>query len=310
MWKAFGRVTGNAYKRVKLRGKTRSGVMGKSTGAAQFRRLLNERVSGAVRPGVEALLLAAVALGCAQAGWTFLAPANAGASTAASTGDTDDHHIEVAEIRSPFAPDASGAASHAVAAMLSSVELLGVRSSTDPMRSGAMFTLADGAQRAFLVGQEVVDGVVLSDVEANFVILSYDGGEHRLDMSAPPTFSFARAMMGQQSAPATTPVAADVSAASPDQIALGESERAWLASTLANVERRNGEAYGWRIAGSLPQAVTDAGLAEGDLVLAVNGAGPGDLGVIAAAARSNAVSLEIERGGVRRTIRLTSGQPA
>mgnify|MGYP002777123348 CR=1 FL=1 len=281
--------------------------MAKATSVAQFSRALNERVSGAVRPGVEALLLAAVALGCAQAGWTFLAPATAGASSTASSTDADDHVLEMAEVRSPFAPDATGAASHAIAATLSSVELLGVRSSTDPMRSGAMFTLADGAQRAFLVGQEVVDGVVLSDVEANYVILTHDGGEHRIDMAAPPSFSYARALMGQEPAPVM--LTADAAAAQ-DQIALGDAERAWLASTLANVERRNGEAYAWRISGALPQAVLDAGLADGDLVLAVNGAGPGDLGVVAAAARANAVSLEIERGGVRRTIRLESGQPA
>lgn len=281
--------------------------MAKAINVAQLGRVFNDRVSGAVRPGVEALLLAAVALGCAQAGWTLLAPATAGASSTASSTDPEDYALGVSEVRSPFAPDATGAASHAIAATLSSVELLGVRSSTDPMRSGAMFTLADGAQRAFLVGQEVVEGVVLRDVGSHYVILTHDGGEHRLEMAAAPGFSYARALMGQEPAP-TTP-ALEV-AASPDQIVFGDSERAWLASTLANVERRDGEAYGWRIGGALPQAVLDAGLADGDLVLAVNGAGPGDLGVVAAVARANAVSLEIERGGVRRTIRLESGHPA
>lgn len=283
--------------------------MAKASSVAQLGRALNDRVGGAVRPGVEALLLAAVALGCAQAGWTLLAPATAGASSTTSTSDSDDYAMTVSEVRSPFAPDATGAASHAIAATLSSVQLLGVRSSTDPMRSGAMFTLADGAQRAFLVGQEVVEGVVLSDVEANYVILSHDGGEHRLEMAAAPAFSYARALMGQEPAPAAAVAVAEV-ASSQGQIALGDAERAWLASTLANIERRDGEAYAWRISGALPQAVLEAGLADGDLVLAVNGAGPGDLGVVAAAARANVVSLEIERDGVRRTIRLQTGQPA
>ena len=66
---------------------------------------LRERAAGALRPSVEALLLAAVALGCAQAGWTVLTPSNASA-TASTTDETDDNLLTVADVRSPFAPEA------------------------------------------------------------------------------------------------------------------------------------------------------------------------------------------------------------
>ncbi|UPT64640.1 MAG: hypothetical protein M0D54_09115 [Hyphomonadaceae bacterium JAD_PAG50586_4] len=270
---------------------------------------LKSRLSGAVRPSIEALLLAAVALGCAQAGWTLLTPGVAGASTSTSVDETDDSRFESVEVQSPFAPDARGMASssHAVAALLSSVQLNGVRMSTDPMRDGAMFTLGDGAQRAFMVGQEVADGVTLADVEASYVVLSYAGGERRLDMQAGPQFSFARAMMGLERAEGAPGVAAAPGADAVDvQVAsrLSGADRAWLAATLANVETTNGVARGWRITETAPSAVREAGLQSGDLVTAINGAGPDDLGAVLAAARGDRLDVRVARGDTQLTFSL------
>lgn len=279
--------------------------------AARVGRSIGERLSCMVRPSVEALLLAAVALGCAQAGWTLLTPGSASASSNATNSEgAAEPFLETAEVRSPFAPDATGAGSHVIEALLSSVQLNGIRMSTEPARSGAMFTLADGGHRAFMVGQEVVDGVVLSEVTADYVLLSYDGGQHRVDMAAAPAFSFARAMMGLEPASGAEPPA---SASQSDDQAdaqhhLSAADQAWLARTLSQVEARDGRAVGWRVADAPPGAVTRAGLQSGDLVVGVNGAGPDNLAAVAAAAQSNTLVLEIERGRGRITITVEAGE--
>lgn len=182
-------------------------------------RTLGERLALSARPAVEAILLAAVALGCAQAGWSILTPSSAGALGAAGDDQTPSRDMTIAQ--SPFAPHAmdGSARSHAVSALLSSVQLSGIRMADDPDRSGAMFTMSDGGQRAFMVGQEVADGVTLSDVEADYVLLTYGSSQHRLDMTAPSGFSFARAMMGmdqQAAAPPPNAVAASAPAAAAD----------------------------------------------------------------------------------------------
>jgi len=264
--------------------------------------MLTARVTSAVRPSIEAMLLAAVALGCAQAGWTLLTPGTAGASTAGADDSVDTRHDTV-EVQSPFAPDAGqmGGSSHAVAAMLSGMQLNGVRMSTDPARDGAVLTMGDGAQRAFMVGQEVADGVTLYDVEADYVLLAYAGGQQRLQMAAGPSFSFARAMMGLSPA-VGAPSLTEPNAAEQAVAQLSGADRAWFVAALANPYVENDRARGWRIAPDAPQAVRAAGLQSGDIVTAINGAGPGDAATVLAAAQSGRVELQVERASERFTL--------
>lgn len=160
-------------------------------------------LNNVVRPSAEALLLAAVALGCAQAGWNLLTPNSASAVDTVSRDSHNDTSLDLAEVQSPFAPHAagSGAGSHAIEALVSGIELKGIRLADDHARSGAMLLLGDGAERAFLLGQEVADGLTLAEVDPDYILLAYDGGQRRLEMSAGPSYSFARAMMGLEQAP-------------------------------------------------------------------------------------------------------------
>lgn len=162
------------------------------------------------------MLLAALALGCAQAGWSVLTPSTAGAEDSASDEATPNgNRMMLAEVASPFAPDfveGAAAQSQATAALFAGLQLNGVRMADNPVRNGAVLTLSDGAQRAFLVGQEIAAGVTLSEVASNYVLLSYEGGERQLPMTAAPTFSFARAMMGLEPAPGAPQALAQTSA--------------------------------------------------------------------------------------------------
>ncbi|MDX2236441.1 MAG: type II secretion system protein N [Hyphomonadaceae bacterium] len=295
------------------------------------------RAASAVRPSVEALLLAAVALGCAQAGWGALTPHDAGASGAAPA---DDAHANLtpADVRTPFNPTASAeGASNAVAALAANVTLVGVRMADEPGRSGAVLSLEDGAQRAFVIGQEISAGLRLSAVQPDHVVIAFDGGERRLAMAAPARASFALALMGQAEAPAgpalataapeepvmaaaaapahdgvRSPFAATAAApaAQPMLSSLAVRDEgatpehaAWLAATLAQVESRNGAPYGWRVAAPAPDAARAAGVEAGDLVLSVNGAGPARALEALSAAAGGDVVIEIERAdGARATV--------
>ncbi len=272
---------------------------------------IGERLNAAMRPGVEALLLAAVALGCAQAGWTLLSPGQANATVSSGAERPTDTVLEVTEVRSPFSPDASDIAAHAITATLSGLQLNGLRMASDPVRSGAMFTLPDGGQRAFLIGQEVVDGVVLSEVGVDYVSLSYVGGERRLEMTAAPAFSFARAMMGLEPAPGAPPALAVTEAVAETvpgmATSISDADRVWLAQTLARAEISADGTRGLRLAGDLPGAISHAGLRTGDLVVSVNGRSVDDLTAVASAAAAPQVVLEVERGGALYTFTLDVG---
>lgn len=304
------------------------------------------RALGALRPGVEAALVAAVALGAAQAGWSALTPPSAGAAGAPASDPDQAGATAIATVRTPFAPEVADAdaASSAAAALASAVQLAGVRMADDPGRSGAVLMMADGAQRAFVIGQEIGDGVRLSDVQADYVLLDYAGGRRQVTLAAPPRASFALALMGRAAAPNSAPAPALVSAPRPDappapvavaaeasdvdgvqspfapgvdaaaapvrpRLALADSatpeQAAWLAATLAQVENRDGQPYGWRVASPAPPEAVAAGLQPGDLILTVNGAGPARALEALSAAASGAVTVDVETArGARRTFSL------
>lgn len=161
--------------------------------------------AGALRPGVEAAMLAAVAFGCAQAGWSLVGPGPALGSIGASAEDGAQEPSLIAlpdddALVSPFAPNAASlpGASNAAAAYIATVQLAGVRLSENPARSGAILTLQDGAQRAYLVGQELSAGIVLAEVTPDGVVVRFEGGERLLPLAAPARgASFADALMGR-----------------------------------------------------------------------------------------------------------------
>jgi type II secretory pathway component PulC len=267
---------------------------------------LQRRAASAVRPGVEAFLLAAVALGCAQVGWSVLTPDPAHGSSDSTSPDPSSTTAQLSEVRSPFAPAAGemAGASHATQALLSSVRLSGVRMSEDAAQSGAVLTLEGGDQRAFLVGQEIAAGVRLEQVQPDYVLLSYEGGQRQVSMeTAPSSFSFARALMGlpQETAQASAQAA----------VIASPQDAAWLASTLANLELAGGAAKGWRVSGPLPPSAATAGLRDGDLVVAVNGLGPDRAAQALGSLGSGRVVLSIERaGGGRVDLNLALNVPA
>jgi hypothetical protein len=157
----------------------------------------------AVRPAVEAAMLAAVAFGCAHAGWSLLVPTAQGAIDTSGAeeewSEQGGERAAVAALVSPFAPDAvtEASASSAAAAFVSTVKVVSVRVSEVEARSGAIIALQDGGERAFLVGQTLSDGVVLSEVNAGGVVLTFAGGQRDISLAPATRHSFAAALLGR-----------------------------------------------------------------------------------------------------------------
>ncbi len=157
----------------------------------------------AVRPAVEAAMLAAVAFGCAHAGWSLLTPTAQGAIDTSGAEEGWSERVggatAVAARVSPFAPDAAieANASSAAAAFVSTVKVVSVRVSEVESRSGAIIALQDGGERAFLVGQTLSDGVVLSEVNAGGVVLAFAGGQRDVSLAPATRHSFAAALLGR-----------------------------------------------------------------------------------------------------------------
>lgn len=250
------------------------------------------RVSALVRPAVEAALVAAVAFGCAQAGWAVLAPPAADATAAPdAAARSETVTAPGAPMASPFAPAVSAAdvGSQAAAAELATLTLAGVRASLDPDRSSAIFTLADGAQRAFRVGDDVVAGVRLAAVSGGSATLSFTGGERTFTLAARQEASFAQALLARPEAGgAATPASTD-------------TMRAWFGRVLA----QGPSAQGWRLGDDVPAPARALGLQAGDVLVAVNGVDAvRTADAMAAAASADTVRVTILRDGAPRDVTL------
>lgn len=223
----------------------------------------------------------------------------------------------MARFQSPFAP-AVKVSDTAIPSAVGAIRLVGVRMAEQQNFSGAVLTFGDDMQRPFLVGQTITDGIQLAQVHPDHIVVSFGESEQSIPLAqgngSPP--SFALALMGKAAQPDVGLVQqAQAAPAVPAAQAVSLSESAatpaatqWLLATMGSVENRDGAPYAWRVSSAPPAALTERGLATGDLILSVNGARPGDTAAVMAAARSGRLELAIERAsGDRATLVLVNG---
>lgn len=254
-------------------------------------------------------LLAGVAIGCAQIGWRIVSPELPDLSVADVSPDLAVESA-AADTRSPFAPLQFAEAANAnVHADLGGIRVVGLRVAPRAEDSGAVLVLGDGAQRSFLVGYEIVDGVRLAAIESGHIVVSLGDDEQiiPLERAAPTGPSLALALLGRPQ-PAFEPGATMVASAAPVWTGDGQAETVslplaqqqdiagWLLATSGQVESRDGQPYAWRAAGAAPQQVADAGVQAGDLIVSVNGVGPASgQSRLISAATAGPITLEVER---------------
>jgi hypothetical protein len=275
-----------------------------------------------IRPGAEMALLAGVAIGCAQIGWRIASPELPDLSVADVSPDGSAEAV-AADNRSPFAPlQFAEAAAATVHADLSGIRVVGLRVAPKAEHSGAVLILGDGAQRSFLVGYEIIEGVRLEAIETGHIVVSLGDDEQiiPLDRAAPARPSLALALLGRPQPDfesAASMVASNTPAWTGDRQAeivslpLGREQdlAGWLLATSGQIETRNGAPFAWRAASFAPQQVIAAGVEAGDLIVSVNGAGPNSgQSQLVSAASAGPLTLEIERkSGQRIRLQVTRG---
>lgn len=188
----------------------------------------------------------------------------------------------------PFSRTASQAGGEVAITSLS-LTLFGTRVNEFSGSGSAILAGADGLQQSYLVGTEVMPGVILSEVAFDHVVLTRGGVKESLflDQSVPAE------TVGETGTAVTITAAASS----------GSDEVRLNAATLrdsVNVTPRN---EGGRVTGLVLSAKDDgamlrnAGLATGDIVVTINGRPVGSAQDIAAQLRPGAkLTLEVERG--------------
>ncbi len=182
----------------------------------------------------------------------------------------------------PLPPGAGGAAASTL-----SLILRGTVADRDPKAGIAVIAGADGAERAFRVGEDVVAGVRLAEVHPDRVVLARGGAEETLRLprdtnlapadvvrAAPASASSARPRTNSAVATNAAPVAQAAAAPSSAQQTIAR-----LKQNPAELMQRvqvapvfdNGRMTGVRIDGADAALASQAGLRVGDVVTSVNG---------------------------------------
>jgi general secretion pathway protein C len=188
----------------------------------------------------------------------------------------------------PFTRTATQATGEVAVTSLN-LTLFGTRMNENSGSGSAILAGADGVQQSYLVGEEVMPGVLLSQVAFDHVVLTRNGQKESLflDQSVP-------AETVGETAPTTTASSAATS---------GEGDVKLSAATLRDSISVTPRNEGGRVTGLVLAAKDDgamlrnAGLAAGDIVVTINGRPVGSAQDVAAQLRPGAkLTLEVERG--------------
>lgn len=257
-----------------------------------------------IRAGAEVVLTLLLAAVLARLVWTVLQPpawaaADVGAAAPARRAATPVVLLETDPFHRASAVTAAASAARAPETMLN-LQLFGVRASADEGRGSAIVATPDNVQGVFHVGQEIMPGVRLEQVLRDRIVIRRNG--------VPESLSFARDPA--DAAPAASVVAAATPAqplATDDPLRRIDVSARDFALLLRFTPHTGDGVRGLRIEGSAdPSLLQQAGLAPGDVLLAVNGTPVTDTAALAALAAAGAarLSLEFERNGQRKFHRL------
>ena len=256
---------------------------------------------------VELALLALLAIQCARLMWTAVTPVGpvgdwraAPPAAPAATG--------LAEF-DPFFRLAPAAGPVAVTAL--DLKLFGVREDRASGRGSAIVGTPDGQQKSFAVGEEIMPGVTLKAVEFDSVTISRGGADEQLFMDqsgAAPAGDPSGAPGAPPGPPPAPPPSVNV-APPPPVVAPPPVSRGDPSADIRFSPRMNGsEVTGVEV---FPrgggEAFRAAGLAPGDVVLAVNGRrirSAADAQAVAGQlSGARAPAIQVERGGRVVTLR-------
>jgi general secretion pathway protein C len=250
---------------------------------------------------LELLLLALLAVQCARLFWALVTPVGPVGDWKAATAPTTPSTALLGSF-DPFFRLNAQAGPVTVTAL--NLRLFGVRQDQASGRGSAIIQTADGQQRSYAVGEEIMPGVMLSAVEFDSVTLSRGGATEQLFMDQSPT-----ADVAAPGAPSPAPMSMVTTPAPAVAVPVGADPAADIAFT----PRMNGS----RVTGIVVQprgsgnAFRAAGLAPGDVITSVNGRAVGSAEQarsIASELGGGSAVIQVERNGRMLILRAGPGR--
>jgi len=272
------------------------------------RTLLERLPRATVYSVLELVLLSLLAVQCARLVWTLVTP----------IGPVGDWRT--ASALQPAATDAAGllgsfdpffrlgGQTGPVLVTSLNLKLYGVRQDQASGRGSAIIATPDGQQRSFAVGEEIVPGVTLNAVDFDSVTISRGGATEQLFMDQSPPAQ----VVGPGAAPVQPPPPMAISPAPPGPASVPAPRNP--AADIRFQPRVNGrQVTGVAV---FPQGSGDgfraAGLAPGDVIVAVNGrriaSAEQAQAIGAELAASRQAILQVERDGRVMAIRVTGSR--
>lgn len=280
----------------------------------------HERYGHWLAPAIRALLIVLIGWALARLVWSLApmpesaqwrpAPVVADSAASARSGAVNIETIVSAKLfgvyQAPANPNQS-ALSQAPDTVLN-LTLLGILAGSNEDNSRALIGQPSGEEAPYVIGQDVVSGVVLQAIFPDRVVLSRNGALEtlRLDKDAPST----------STAPAVVQAPADTSPGSPQMLAqireqiLQDPSKAGEFIRVQPATGAAGGTKGYRVYPGKDRSIfSSAGLRPGDLVTAVNGLllddGQKALQILNDLKAASSATITLERGGQVQTLNIS-----
>lgn len=223
-----------------------------------------------LRPALEILLVAILAVQAGRLVWILAAPQAAPASAAAQRPATAPDYSIFQRFDAFFRTGGQSSYAEATAAGSSQMRLFGVRAG-GPGGGSAIIGLPDGRQLSVGVGEEVEPGLILQAVGSDYVTLSRGGSVSRLIFSETPVGAAPPPPppSGPQTVTPTPAAPAPASAPAPSGPVVDPARLVGQASLRPRMQGLGVNGFTVSAAGD-GAALRAAGLQSGDVILAVN----------------------------------------
>ncbi|NNC71860.1 MAG: PDZ domain-containing protein [Sphingomonadaceae bacterium] len=276
---------------------------------ARAQRLVRRLPRTTIYSALEILLLTVLAVQCARLVWAVVTPVGPlgdwrsdGGMTVLATPDS-----AYFESFDPFFRLEGGGA---VVVTDLNLQLFGIREDRATGRGSAIIATPDGEQNSYLVGDEVMPGVILHAVDFDSITIERGGVRETVFLdqsSAPPVPSTA----------AAAPVIAPTATPSRTAPAQATTPQTVTPSQLARGTQISPRREGNRLTGIILQptddgsALASAGFQPGDVIVAIDGEPIQDMGQAATFATrmaSGNAMVQVERGGETVSVRARVAQ--
>ena len=182
------------------------------------------------------------------------------------------------------------------------IRLFGVREDRAAGRGSAIIALPNGEQNSYLVGEEIMPGVILESVGFDFVTITRNGAREQIFLDQSGGATATNPSGSSASVPPPAPTASQPAQARP--AAPSASNGAVSARDLASGTQISPRREGNRLTGIIVQptngdALTRAGFQPGDIIISINGQRIQDMEQAAGFANQLAgnAEVQVERGG-------------